>query len=295
MGAPGRGHRGLDVPSSRASPRFEQRQHMFEPVRRRPALSCAADDLRGSRCAAFGQAAPRCDQAGHRADQLVRVNPQSGVGQPQLTCTLLYLVAVQMHRCERDTRGGGDVLGQPVAAVLGGLDAPLPLALPARLSRPHRASTSARYARQSARSPGLSGAEAAAPCLEDGDRLVETACPQFRGSAARQHLRPDPGMPCEQACWQFLEQGRRAGGRRGRGIEIPGAAGQCQPDQRCTQPGRDFAVSGKCRRGCSPPRRVSDARLGRSVGQPHRRDHQQRLRLRPDQVQRHARNTSASD
>jgi hypothetical protein len=122
MDAPGRGHRGLDVSSRRASPRFEQREHVFEPVRRRPALSCAADELRSSRCAAFGQAAPRCDQAGHRADQLVRVNPQSGVGQPQLDMRSLYLVAVQVHRCERDTRSRGVVLRMPVTAVLGGLD-----------------------------------------------------------------------------------------------------------------------------------------------------------------------------
>jgi len=50
-------------------------------------------------------------------------------------------------------------------------------------------------------------------------------------------------MPREHARWQFPDQGHRAGGRRGRGIDIPGAARQRELDQRCAQPGRDVVGS----------------------------------------------------
>ena len=199
----------------------------------------------GRRGAAFGQAAPRRDQAGHRADQLVRAHPQSGLGQPQLAMHSLYLVTVQMHRCERDARGGGTCSASPS---LPSSVASRPPGQLARLgsavrSEPPRARDTPGSQRARTRLSGARGSDDAR--LEGGDRLIETARPQFGGSAAREHLRPDPGMPCQQAFRELLQQGRRAGGRGGRGIEIPGATRQRQPDQRRAEPGRDFAVRRK--------------------------------------------------
>ena len=259
----------------RVRPRFEECQPLLEPAGGRPALPCAADQLGGRRRVALGQAAPRRDHAGHRVDQLVRADPQGGIGLLQLAMRLPQFVPFQVHGRERDAHGRGDVLGEPVAAALGGRAAS-PASSTARLSRP-AGPPPARDARGSrpARTPCPGSAAAARPPRtwrppRRGDR------PAAPGPAGRQHLRANPGMAGQQARRQLPEQGLRTSGRSRRGIEIPGAAGHGQPDQRRGQPGRDVVVGGKTpqqalprwrarRRPPGPPRRTARSPRSRAA------------------------------
>ncbi len=81
--------------------------------------------------------------------------------------------------------------------------------------------------------------------LEGGRRRVEMARPEFQRSTARQHLHANLLMPGVHFLRQLPKQGLRLPGRGSGCLEISRAAAKCQPDQRRSQPGRDFVVGGK--------------------------------------------------
>ena len=102
---------------------------------------------------------------------------------------------------------------------------------------------------------------------EASGRRVQAPRPQFHYSAGRQYLDPDLRVLAEYLPGQLTHEGLCVPGRgRGR-LELAGAAGQRQPDQRRGQPGGDLVVGGQALQDALGDAKRSRARLGPVPGQ----------------------------
>src|SRR5580692_4438846 len=157
---------------------------------------------------------------------------------------LPQLVAFDMHVCEGNVRGGSGGLSKPVAAVgrsrclacqLGGTAQP-----PAQGLDKGEVPQAVSLREHAIRSGGSGGGG-----TKGDSRLVETARPEFRYSAAGKDLGANLGMLGDRPFGDLLDQCLRGGGCGCRGIEIGSPAGNGQPDQRGGQPSRNLVVSRK--------------------------------------------------